>query len=72
MILIGGVDRRNHTFELVNEDLGDMDRKDGWQQGIGVFGMNSLEFKPSYQAKADPYQPAEVIRSYYKVNELVY
>lgn len=71
MILIGGVDPRNHTFELVNQDLGDIDPKDPWQQGIGVFDMNSLEFKTSYQAKADPYQPAEVIREYYKVNEFV-
>lgn len=66
MILIGGVDPRNQTFELENADYGD-DPKDPWTQGIGVFDMTSLEFKASYQAKAEPYQPAEVIREYYKV-----
>lgn len=64
--MIGGVDPRNQTFELENEDYGD-DPKDPWAQGIGVFDMTALKFKDSYQAKAEAYQPAEVIREYYKV-----
>lgn len=66
MILIGGVDPRNQTFELEDGDYGD-DPKDPWAQGIGVFDMTALEFKASYQAKAEVYQPAEAIREYYKV-----
>lgn len=65
MILIGGVDPRNQTFELEDGDYGN-DPKDPWAQGIGVFDMTALEFKASYQAKAEAYQPAEAIREYYK------
>ena len=66
MILIGGVDPRNETFELESAYYGD-DPKDSWAQGIGVFDMTALKFKDSYQAKARAYQPAEIIREYYTV-----
>lgn len=66
MILIGGVDPRNETFELEDADYGD-DPKGPWAQGIGVFDMTALKFKDSYQAKAEAYQPSEAIQEYYRI-----
>ncbi|MCJ1349086.1 hypothetical protein MMC31_007322 [Peltigera leucophlebia] len=64
MIVIGGVDHTNDTIFLGSADLG-AEPRDPWAQGIGVFDMTTLKFKDSYESKAKPYEPPEVIKSFY-------
>ena len=65
MIMIGGQDP---TYS--QSWLGDVDSQhspaDPWLQGIGVFDMNALRFKDSYQAKAGAYETPDFIKSYYR------
>lgn len=65
MIIIGGVDPTNDTGWIGAADGGDEPR-DPWAQGIGIFDMTSLKFKDSYESKAKPYEPPEVIKSFYR------
>lgn len=39
---------------------------DPWAQGIGIFDMTNLKDKDSYEAKAKPYEPPELIKSFYR------
>ena len=64
MIIIGGVDPTNDTLWVGYADDGDEPR-DPWAEGIGIFDMTTLKFKDSYESKAKPYEPPEVIRSFY-------
>lgn len=65
MIIIGGVDPTNDTFEVGDADCGD-EPMDPWAEGIGIFDMTTLKFKDSYESKAKPYEPPEVIKSFYR------
>ena len=58
MIIIGGVDPTHRAGS------GDEPR-DPWAEGIGIFDMTTLKFKDSYESKAKPYEPPEVIKSFY-------
>ena len=39
--------------------------QDPWDQGIAIFDMTDLNFKDSYEVKADPYEPPYAIQQYY-------
>ena len=60
MISIGGEDPAQDR----NTDTNNV-TADPWAQGIGVYDMTSLEWKDSYQSKADMYRPPDVIENYY-------
>lgn len=64
MIMIGGTNPLFSSSYYVDGDLGG-EPQDPWDQGIGIFDMTSLQFKESYQARTDPYEPPYVIRQYY-------
>lgn len=66
MIIIGGVDPTNDTIWVAYADNGDEPR-DPWAEGIGIFDMTTLKFKDSYESKAKPYEPPEIIKSFYSV-----
>jgi len=62
MILIGGVDP-----SLANENLigGIEGSPDPWAQGLGVFGLTSLQWKNFYQSNSGPYISPDVVQEHY-------
>lgn len=64
MISIGGSDPSQEIY-LSSNDSSNNFTADPWTQGIGVFNMTSLQWKDSYQAKADRYHPPDMITNYY-------
>ena len=63
MIMIGGEDPTHCSRFLGDGDAIDAPA-DPWLQGIGVFDMNALRFKDSYQADARAYETSDVIKNY--------
>lgn len=63
MIIIGGVDP---DADPVGAADGGDEPRDPWAEGIGIFDMTTLKFKDSYESKAKPYEPPEVIKSFYR------
>jgi hypothetical protein len=39
---------------------------DPYPQGIGIFDMTDMEWKTSYDASADAYEPHASVRSFYE------
>lgn len=70
MVLIGGVDPRNSTMFVGLSKDGD-ESKDPWAQGIGVFDLNVLKFKDSYQAQTEPYELPDLMKDYFKAKPSV-
>lgn len=66
MIVIGGVDPTNDDTTWVGSADNGAEPRDPWAEGIGIFDMTTLKFKDSYESKAKPYEPPEVIQSFYK------
>lgn len=42
------------------------DTIDPFDYGLGIFDMVDWEWKPGYDAKASPYEPADTIREFYE------
>ena len=38
---------------------------DPWPQSLGIFDMHDLEWRPSYNAEAEPYKILDMIRDWY-------
>lgn len=64
MIIIGGVDP-THDITWVGDADWEDEPRDPWAEGIGVFDMTALKFKDSYEANTKPYEPPEMIQSFY-------
>lgn len=64
LILIGG---SNPTQFVTNTMEAWNGTADPWPQGIGVFDMNALAWKDSYQSHAAKYTPADVIKQHYNL-----
>ena len=62
MVVIGGLDPTEARYGLQEAFNGSADP---WAQGLGVFDMTSLQWKATYEADADPYVPAEIIKQYH-------
>lgn len=63
MIMIGG-NNPIYSKRLLGGDNGEP--QDPWEQGIAVFDMTALQFKDSYDSKADPYEPPGVVQEFYR------
>ena len=62
LIIIGGLDPGSGGWELFSPK----EFRDPWPEAIGIFDMTNLKDKDSYEAKAKPYEPPELIKSFYK------
>ena len=53
MIVVGGM------------DISRWETTDKWEQGLGIFDMNSLQWKDSYDADAGAYESPGIVRDWY-------
>ncbi len=61
LISIGGLDNGNRKFNY--SDI--YQSPDPFTQGIGIFDMTSMEWMPSYNANAAPYESPSVVKDWY-------
>lgn len=66
MIGIWGKDPTNDNTTRVGNADGRAEPRNSRELRIGIFNMAMLKFKHSYEFKTMPYEPREVIQSFYK------
>ena len=67
LIIIGGVDpTKRHDWWTVSPSFTPLELRDPWEEGIVILDMTTLKFKDFYEAKAKPYEPPELIKSFYR------
>ena len=67
LIIIGGVNPTYTNYWSVGlSNSSGYESRDSWAEGIGIFDMTTLKFKDSYEAKAKPYEPPKLIKSFYR------
>ncbi|KAK8165499.1 hypothetical protein BKA80DRAFT_342611 [Phyllosticta citrichinensis] len=64
MVVVGGVD-----FSLGIP--GDWKDPDPWDNGLGVFDLNDLEWKTSYNASAAAYETPQVVKDWYNRGQVL-
>ncbi|MCJ1268935.1 hypothetical protein MMC22_008823 [Lobaria immixta] len=70
MIMIGGQDP-TYCSQFQGDGDATQAPADPWLKGIGVFDMNALRFKDSYQADARAYETSDVIKNYYTTGSTI-
>lgn len=60
MLVVGGMDYSSDGFSSTVWET-----TDPWPQGLGIFDMHDLAWKPSYDAEALTYKAPGMIREWY-------